>query len=60
MRVSVNPPKEIVAKVDEMAKQLGMTRSAMMTYLVVQGIESYEAVKGLPADVITKLAETIK
>lgn len=59
-RCSVYPPKEVTAKVDELAKQLGMTRSAMMTYLIVQGIESYEAVKSLPADIIAKLAETVK
>ena len=59
VRVSIAPPKEIVEKLDELAKRTGMTRSGMATYLIVQGLESYEVVTRIPEDVLAKLASVI-
>lgn len=36
-----------------------MTRSGMATYLIVQGLESYEVVTRIPEDVLAKLASVI-
>lgn len=59
VRVSIAPPKEVVEKLDELANRTGMTRSGMATYLIVQGLESYEVVTRIPEDVLAKLANVI-
>jgi metal-responsive CopG/Arc/MetJ family transcriptional regulator len=42
MRVQVNLSDEMVVKVDEYAKKMGVSRSALCSMLVGQGIMSYD------------------
>lgn len=56
-RITISPKNDVLEKIDEYAKKMGMSRSDVVQFMVLQGIESYEAVKNLPVDVITKIAE---
>lgn len=58
-RITISPKKNVLAKIDEYAEKMGMSRSDVVCFMVMQGIESYETVKNLPADVMMKLAESI-
>lgn len=42
MRVQVNLSEEMVENVDKYAKQMGVSRSALCSILIGQGIMSYE------------------
>ena len=42
MRVQVNLSDEMVGRVDEYAKQMGVSRSALCSMLVGQGIMGYD------------------
>lgn len=59
VRITISPKKNVLEKIDEYAEKMGMSRSDVVCFMVMQGIESYETVKNLPADVLMKLAESI-
>lgn len=56
-RITINPPKDVVDKLDEMCKVTGLTRSAMASYMIIQGIKSYEVVTKFPEETLKKLAQ---
>lgn len=56
-RITICPPKEVVKELDEMRKPLGMTRSTLATYMIIQGLESYKTVKKLPEETLKKLVD---
>ena len=55
MRVQVNLSDEMVEKVDGYAKKMGVSRSALCSMLVGQGIMSYDK----SMDVITLLGDKL-
>lgn len=55
MRVQVNISDEMVEKVDGYAKKMGVSRSALCSMLVGQGIMSYDK----SMDVITLLGDKL-
>lgn len=59
VRITISPKRNVLEKIDEYAEKMGMSRSDVVCWMVMQGIESYETVKSLPADVMMKLAESI-
>ena len=60
VRITISPRRELLEKIDDFARKTGMSRSDAVSFMVQQGLESYEAVKSLPSDVINKLVDTIK
>ena len=48
MRINYNCPDELLAKIDNRAKELSMNRSAYMNMAIARQIESEEALKNLP------------
>lgn len=58
-RVSVILPLSVVEKIDGLASKSGMSRSQMVAWLTVQGVESYEAVMKLPMETLNKLKEAL-
>lgn len=55
MRVQVNLSDEMVVKVDEYAKKMGVSRSALCSMLVGQGIMGYDK----SMDIINLLGEKL-
>lgn len=58
IRVSVTIPKSVCEKIDSLASKSGMSRSQMVAFMAVQGVESYEVVMNFP-DELKKLVEKI-
>lgn len=58
IRVSVTIPKSVCEKIDNLASKSGMSRSQMVAFMAVQGVESYEVVMNFP-DELKKLVEKI-
>lgn len=56
-RVSVVLPKTVVEKIDKMANKSGMSRSQMIAFMTVQGVESYEAVLKFPEEKLNRLVQ---
>lgn len=55
VRVSVTLPKSVCERIDNLAGKSGMSRSQMVAFMAVQGIESYETVMKLPEETLKKL-----
>lgn len=49
MRVNYICPDDLLAKIDERAKQLSMTRTAYINMAVSRQLENEEMIKNLPA-----------
>lgn len=58
-KISVILPLNVVEKIDSLASKSGMSRSQMVAFLTVQGVESYEAVMNLPAETLNKLKDAL-
>ena len=58
IRVSVTIPKSVCEKIDNLASKSGMSRSQMVAFMAVQGVQSYEVVINFP-DELKKLVEKI-
>ena len=63
MRVQVMMSDKMVQRVDELANDLGMSRSATCNMLISQGVMSYEktskAMSTLPSELVEKLLKNI-
>lgn len=58
-RVSVILPISVVEKIDKLANKSGMSRSQMIAFMTVQGVESYEAVLKFPEEKLNKLVQAL-
>ncbi len=58
-RVSVVLPNSVIEKLDAMASKSGMSRSQMIAFMTVQGVESYEAVLKFPEEKLNKLVQAL-
>lgn len=59
MRIQVNLSDEMVNKVDAYAKQMGVSRSALCTVFVGQGIMNYDNAKDILSNIGATLSENI-
>lgn len=59
MRIQVNLSEEMVAKVDGYAKRMGVSRSALCSILVGQGIMSYDKSMDLLKDIGEKVGDDL-
>ena len=64
MRVQVNLSEKMVERVDRIAEDMGLSRSAVCNMLIGQGVNSYEKanniIANLPQDAIVKALEQNK
>lgn len=64
MRVQVNLSEKMVERVDRIAEDMGLSRSAVCNMLIGQGVNSYEKanniIANLPQEAIVKALEQNK
>ena len=60
MRVQVNLSDEMVGKIDEFAKKVGVSRSAFCSMLIGQGCLSYEKAFDIANNMSDVLRDTLK
>lgn len=64
MRVQVNLSEKMVERVDRIAEDMGLSRSAVCNMLIGQGVSSYEKanniIANLPQEAIVKALEQNK
>lgn len=56
VRICITPTRETVEKLDELAAQFGLSRSATCVFLITQGLESFDAVKSWSKEQIEAVA----
>ena len=60
MRVQVNISDEMVVKIDEYARKMGVSRSALCSVLIGQGIMNYEKSADLLKVISDKVLEQVQ
>lgn len=60
MRVQVNLSDEMVKNVDKYAKQMGVSRSALCSILIGQGIMNYDKAMDIISIVGDKIGDSLK